>query len=160
MLHFFGTPCISSGILFNSCNPSSIASRKKLTAIFKGCLFTLFTFVLSFTIMSLGKLSKKRYSYGQADRKGGGGGVNPYSQPDRKKTVFFDDRPNFPPENSSFGHFSPTIFLKTLIWALLQLWWSKTWLNQSHRPKYLISMKKSKEISKKKLRNCPLSNAR
>ena len=41
--------------------------------------------------MSLGKLSKKRYSYGQADRKGGGGGVNPYSQPDRKKTVFFDD---------------------------------------------------------------------
>ena len=27
------------------------------------------------------------------DRKGGVGGVNPYGQPDRKKTVFFDNSP-------------------------------------------------------------------
>ena len=49
--------------------------------------------VTGFRPFPLRKVVKKRSFYGQADRKGGGGGVNPYSQPDRKKTVFFDDFP-------------------------------------------------------------------
>ena len=54
-----------------------------------------------------------RKKHKTADRKGGGGGANPYGQPDRKKTViFFDD---FPKECDS-------MLKRTIVLALVLLW--------------------------------------